>query len=99
DEEMKDERKKDWDYYREKVISRTLEFPNNLDIGIEMLEPDIINPDQDTEDDKENLKKLINTSLENKEKILNAKKYKLSTLKLRTINMVSTDYKNIYDTL
>lgn len=99
DEEMKDERKKDWDYYREKVISRTLEFPNNLDIGIEMLEPVIINPDQDTEDDKENLKKLINTSLENKEKILNAKKYKLSTLNLRTLNLVLTDYKNIYDTL
>lgn len=99
DEEMKDERKKDWDYYREKVISRTLEFPNNLDIGIEMLEPVIINPDQDTEDDKENLKKLINTSLENKEKILNTKKYKLSTLNLRTLNLVLTDYKNIYDTL
>src|SRR5699024_10787086 len=99
DEEMKDERKKDWDYYREKVISRTLEFPNNLDTGIEMLEPVIINPDKDTEDDKENLKKLINTSSDYKDKILNAIKYILCTLNIRTLNLVLTDYKNIYDTV
>ncbi|RIO28303.1 hypothetical protein BUZ80_10280 [Staphylococcus saprophyticus] len=76
--------------YSEKVISRTLKFPSNLEVGENILEDDLKIAYFEENEIKE-LKELIYIS--------SLSESKSSVLNLRTLKLVITDFKNIYSQL
>jgi len=86
--EIKDVNKNELDAYWEKVISRNLKFPSNLEVGKEMLKNEYINT---TFEEKEiqNLVELIDLASKSEDHT--------NVLNLRTLNLVITDFKNIYE--
>lgn len=76
--------------YSEKVISRTLKFPSNLEVGENILEDDLKIAYFEENEIKE-LKELIYIS--------SLSESKSSVLNLRTLKLVITDFKNLYNQL
>lgn len=76
--------------YSEKVISRTLKFPSNLEVGENILEDDLKITYFEENEIKE-IKELIYIS--------SLSESKSSVLNLRTLKLVITDFKNIYSQL
>lgn len=83
------ENEKEMADYREKVISRTLKFPNNLEVGENILEDELDEILKENEID--DLKELIHLS--------SLSRPESNTLNLRTLKLVITDFKNLYNQL
>lgn len=83
------ENEKEMADYREKVISRTLKFPSNLEVGENILEAELDEILKENEID--DLKELIHLS--------SLSRPESNTLNLRTLKLVITDFKNLYNQL
>jgi len=89
-EVLKNQRNEEFNYYWEKVISRNLKFPSNLEVGKKLLE-EVFEKDYFEEKEIQEIQELISISSipESNSNVLN----------LRTLYLVISDFKNIYTQL